>query len=87
MYVKVIAVLRDQSDCSLCRVADSSGSILALLKKGRVNSFKDGVVVRLIRVKATRDSNRIFLLCTSEDSLVLPHSFSFLEVSTRDLSV
>ena len=44
----------DQKDKACCKVGDSSGQVLALLKKGRVNSFKPGDVVRLIHIKAQK---------------------------------
>lgn len=54
MTVKVIAVSKNVATYSVCLVGDSSGMILAYLKKDRVKTIKENDVVRLLNVRGMR---------------------------------
>jgi hypothetical protein len=54
MCVKVTAVIYEESNRVFCQVGDSSGLMLAYLKKDRLSSIKEGDVVRLLSVTGVR---------------------------------
>ncbi len=58
MTVKVVSIVNNVANYSLCLVGDSSGMILAYLRKDKVKNIKELDVVRLLNVRGMRGKCR-----------------------------
>ena len=84
MYVQVVTIFEEKNELVFCFVGDSSGQMLAYLKKShRKPQIKEGEVVRLLHVVGIRGKQKgsthkgdiLYIDTEADNSKVLPHGF------------